>query len=56
MFTWHLFQNWLEEIGVELVKIKYGKPQQNVTIKLFNSMYSKDILDANLFIIDIDGF
>jgi len=48
-FTSHLFQSWLEETGVQWVKIQKGKPQQNAIIERFNRTYREDILDANLF-------
>lgn len=48
-FTSHVFQQWLEDSGIEWVKIQKGKPQQNAIIERFNKTYREDILDSYKF-------
>ena len=48
-FTSHVFQQWLEDNGIEWIKIQKGKPQQNAIIERFNKTFREDILDANKF-------
>lgn len=48
-FTSHFFQQWMEDKGIEWIKIQKGKPQQNAIIERFNKTYREDVLDANLF-------
>lgn len=48
-FTSHVFQQWLEDNGIEWIKIQKGKPQQNAIIERFNKTYREDILDSYKF-------
>lgn len=48
-FTSHIFQQWLEDSGIEWIKIQKGKPQQNAIIERFNKTFREDILDAHKF-------
>lgn len=48
-FTSHVFQQWLEDNGIEWIKIQKGKPQQNAISERFNKTFREDILDANKF-------
>ncbi|MBL7838127.1 MAG: IS3 family transposase [Bacteroidetes bacterium] len=52
-FTSQVFQQWLEDNGIEWIRIQKGKPQQNAIVERFNRTFREDILDAyNFFSLD----
>jgi putative transposase len=47
--TSQTFIEWAEEMGIELLFIQPGKPNQNVFVERFNRSFRDEVLDANLF-------
>jgi len=47
--TSQTFIEWAEEMGIELLYIQPGKPNQNAFVERFNRSFRDEVLDANLF-------
>jgi len=48
-FTSFCFQQWAEDLGIEIQYIQPGKPNQNGFIERFNRTYREDVLDSYIF-------